>query len=165
MESSFSWTCLFKSHTSNTFYMTKHMPKPSSGANRVSVGHSSLVTMNGEHFYGENFIHDFPKLWKHIKEETNSSSTTLHMDTCSWKLTGEANSTTPHVDILWLTDKVMKHTLLDTTPQKLIGVVMTLTPTMRMSPCSLKWIGEHITQMHMTQNNSLASQFSPFSPS
>ena len=84
MESSFSWTCTFKSPTSSTlcyseptlgklnqetdFYMTKHMPKPSSGANRVSVSHSSLVTKNGEHFYGENFIHDFPKSWKHIKE-------------------------------------------------------------------------------------------------
>ena len=84
MESSFSWTCPFKSPTSSTlcfgeptlgklnqetdFYMTKHMPKPSSGANRVSVSHSSLVTKNGEHFYGENFIHDFPKSWKHIKE-------------------------------------------------------------------------------------------------
>ena len=49
MESSFSWTCLFKSPTSSTlcfgeptlrklnqetdFYMTKHMPKPSSRAN------------------------------------------------------------------------------------------------------------------------------------
>ena len=84
MESSFSWTCSFKSPTSSTlcfgeptlgklnqetnFYMTKHMPKPSSGGNRVSVSHSSLVTKNGEHFYGENFIHDFPKSWKHIKE-------------------------------------------------------------------------------------------------
>ena len=84
MESSFSWTCPFKSPTSSTlcfgeptlgklnqetdFYMTKHMPKPSSGANRVSVSHSSLVTKNGEHFYGENFIHDFPKSWKHIKK-------------------------------------------------------------------------------------------------
>ena len=84
MESSFSWTCPFKSPTSSTlcfgeptlgklnqetdFYMTKHMPKPSSEANRVSVSHSSLVTKNGEHFYGENFIHDFPKSWKHIKE-------------------------------------------------------------------------------------------------
>ena len=84
MKSSFSWTCLFKSPTSSTlcfgeptlgklnqetdFYMTKHMPKPSSGANRVSISHSSLVTKNGEHFYGENFIHDFPKSWKHIKE-------------------------------------------------------------------------------------------------
>ena len=48
--------------------MTKHMPKPSSGANRVSVSHSSLVTKNGEHLYGENFIHDFSKSWKHIKE-------------------------------------------------------------------------------------------------
>ena len=66
MESSFSWTCPFKSPTSSTLcfgeptlgklnqetdsYMTKHMTK------------------NGEHFYGENFIHDFPKSWKHIKE-------------------------------------------------------------------------------------------------
>ena len=84
MKSSFSWTCPFKSPTSSTLcfgeptlgkinqetdvYMTKHMPKPSSGANRVSVSHSSLVTNNGEHFYEENFIHDFPKSWKHIKE-------------------------------------------------------------------------------------------------
>ena len=83
-ESPFSWSCPFKSSTSSTlcfgeptlgklnqetdFYMTKDMPKPSSGANRVSVSHSSLVTKNGEHFYGENFIHDFPKSWKHIKE-------------------------------------------------------------------------------------------------
>ena len=83
-ESSFSWTCPFKSPTSSTlcfgeptlgklnqetdFYMPTHMPKPSSGANQVSVSHSSLVPKNGEHFYGENFIHDFPKSWKHIKE-------------------------------------------------------------------------------------------------
>ena len=66
MESFFSWTCPFKSPTSSTLcfgeptlgklnqetdsYMTKHMTK------------------NGEHFYGENFIHDLPKSWKHIKE-------------------------------------------------------------------------------------------------
>ena len=84
MESSFSWTCPFKSPTSSTscfgeptlgklnqesdFYMPTHMPKPSSGANQVSVSHSSLVTKIGEHFYGENFIHDFFKSWKHIKE-------------------------------------------------------------------------------------------------
>ena len=84
MESSFSWTCPFKSPTSSTscfgeptlgklnqetdFYLPTHMPKPSSGAKQVSVSHSSLVTKNGEHFYGENFIHDFPKSWKHIKE-------------------------------------------------------------------------------------------------
>ena len=84
MESSFSWTCPFKSPTSSTscfgeptlgklnhetdFYMPTHMPKPSSGAKQVSISHSSLVTKNGEHFYGENFIHDFPKSWKHIKE-------------------------------------------------------------------------------------------------
>ena len=66
MESSFSWTCPFKSHTSSTLCFDE--PKPSSGANRVSVSHSSLVTKNGEHFYGENFIHDFPKSWQHIKE-------------------------------------------------------------------------------------------------
>ena len=84
MESSFSWTCPFKSLTSSTscfgeptlgklnqetdFYMPTHMPTPSSGANQLSVSHSSLVTKNGEHFYGENFIHDFPKSWKLIKE-------------------------------------------------------------------------------------------------
>ena len=84
MKSSFSWTCPFKSPTSNTLCfgeptlgkinqetdvdMTKPMPTPSSGANRVSVSHSSLMTKNGEPFYGENFIHDFPKSWKHIKE-------------------------------------------------------------------------------------------------
>ena len=138
MESSFSWTCPFKSPTSSTFYMTKHMPKPSSGANRVSVSHSSLVTKNGDHFYGENFIHVFPNhgsTSRRLTGETNSSSTTLHMDTCSWKLTGEANSTTPHVDILWLTSKVMKHTLLDTRPQKLIGVVMTLMGLITLHPC------------------------------
>ena len=38
---------------------------------------------------------------RRLPGKTNSSSTTLYMDTCSWKLTGEANSTTPHVDILW----------------------------------------------------------------
>ena len=84
MESSFSWTCPFKSPTSSTsyfgeptlgklnhetdFYMPTHMPKPSSGAKQVSVSHSSLVTKNGEHFYRENSIYDFPKSWKHIKE-------------------------------------------------------------------------------------------------
>ena len=153
MESSFSWTCPFKSPTSSTscfgeptlgklnqetdFYMPTHMPKPSSGANQVSVSHSSLVTKNGEHFYGENFIHDFSShgsTSRRLTGETNSSSTTLHMDTCSWKLTGEANSTTPHVDILWLTGKVMKNTLLDTRPQKLIGVVMTLMDLITLHP-------------------------------
>ena len=154
MKSSFSWKCPFKSPTSSTLcfgeptlgkinqetdvYMTKHMPKPSSGANRVSVRHSSLVTKNGEHFYGENFIMIFPShgsISRRLTGETNSSSTTLHMDTCSWKLTGEANSTTPHVDILWLTGKVMKNTLLDTRPQKLIGLVMTLMDLTTLHPC------------------------------
>ena len=50
--------------------------------------------------------------------ETNSSSTTPHMDACSWKLTGEEYPAAPHVDVLWLTGKVMKHTQLDTTLQK-----------------------------------------------
>ena len=72
---------------------------------------------------------------RRLTGETNSSSTTLHMDTCSWKLTGEANSTTPHVDILWLTSKVIKNSLLDTRPQKLIGVVMTLMVLITLHPC------------------------------
>ena len=86
MESSFSWTCLFKSPTSSTFYMTKHMPKPSSGANRVSVSQSSLVTKNTEHFYGENFIHDFPKSWKHIKEVDWGDNLKLNYTTYGYML-------------------------------------------------------------------------------
>ena len=155
MKSSFSWTCPFKSPTSSTLcfgeptlgkinqetdvYMTKYMPKPSSGANRVSVSHSSLVTKNGSNFMERTSYMIFPShgsISRRLTGETNSSSTTLHMDTCSWKLTGEANSTTPHVDILWLTGKVMKHTLLDTRPQKLIGVVMTLMDLITLHPCS-----------------------------
>ena len=154
MKSSFSWTCPFKSPTSSTLcfgeptlgkinqetdvYMTKHMPNPSSGANRVSVRHSSLVTKNGSISMGRTSYMIFPNhgsTSRRLTGETNSSSTTLHMDTCSWKLTGEANSTTPHVDILWLTGKVMKHTLLDTRPQKLIGVVMTLMDLITLHPC------------------------------
>ena len=75
MGSSFSWTCPFKSPTSSTLCFgeptlgkLKHMPKSSSGTNRVSVSHSSLVNKNGKHFYGENFIYDSPKSLKHIKE-------------------------------------------------------------------------------------------------
>ena len=102
MESSFSWTCHFKSPTSSTlcfgepilgklnqetdFYMTKHMPKPSSVANRVSDSHSSLVTKNGEHFYGENFIHDFPKSWKHIKEVDLGDKLKLNYTTYGYML-------------------------------------------------------------------------------
>ena len=154
MKSSFSWTCPFKSRTSSTLcfgeptlgkinqetdvYMTKHMPKPSSGANRVSVSHSSLVTKNGSISMGRTSYMIFPShgsISRRLTGETSSSSITLHMDTCSWKLTGEANSTTPHVDILWLTGKVMKNTLLDTRPQKLIGVVMTLMDLITLHPC------------------------------
>ena len=75
-------------HTGTPF----SMPKSSPGTNRASDCHSSLVTTpssrlildkpkievnkalihhigkNGEHLYGENFIYDFPKSWKHIKE-------------------------------------------------------------------------------------------------
>ena len=102
MKSSFSWTCPFKSPTSSTLcfgeptlgkinqetdvYMTKHMPKPSSGANRVSVSHSSLVTKNGEHFYGKNFIHDFPKSWKHIKEVNWGDKLKLNYTTYGYML-------------------------------------------------------------------------------
>ena len=102
MESTFSWTCPFKSPTSGTlcfgeptlgklnqetgFYMTKHMTKPSSGANRVSVSHSSLVTKNGEHFYGENFIHVFPKSWQHIKEVDWGDKLLLNSTTCGYML-------------------------------------------------------------------------------
>ena len=104
MESSFSWTCLFKSPTSSTlcfgeptlgnlnqetdFYMTKHVPKHSSGANRVSFRQSSLVTKNGGYFYGENFIHDFPKSWKHIKEVDWGDKLKLNYTTYGYMLMG-----------------------------------------------------------------------------
>ena len=152
MKSSFSWTCPFKSPTSSTlcfgeptlgkinqetdFYMTKNMPKPSSGENRVSVRHSSLVTKNGDHFYGENFIHDFPKSWKHIKEVDLGDKLKLNYTTYGYMLMeidwgGKFNYTS----CLWLTGKVMKHTQLDTRPQKLIGVVMTLKDLITLHPC------------------------------
>ena len=128
MESSFSWTYLFKSPTSSTLCFDEPTLRklnqvkllcnptsstlcdftlgklnqetgflvdtgtPSLGTNRVSDCHSSVVTTpssrlildkpkievnkalihhigkNGEHFYGENFIYDFLKSWKHIKK-------------------------------------------------------------------------------------------------
>ena len=67
------------------------MPKSSSGTNRVSDCHSRFVTTSssrwildkpkievtkalihhigktGEHFYGENFLHEYPKSWRHVK--------------------------------------------------------------------------------------------------
>ena len=86
---------LGKLNQETEFYITKHMPKSPSGTNRVSVSHSSLVTIlssrwildkpkievtktlihhigkNGEHFYGENFIHEYPKSWRHTKSNQN----------------------------------------------------------------------------------------------
>ena len=86
---------LGKLNQETEFYITKHMPKSSSGTNRVSVCHSILVTTsssrwildkpkievtktlihhiskNGDHFYGENFIHEYPKSWRHIKSNQN----------------------------------------------------------------------------------------------
>ena len=300
IKSSFSWTCPFKSPTSSTlcfgeptlgkinqetdFYMTKHMPKPSSGANRVSVSHSSLVTKNGEHFYGENFIHDFPKSWKHIKEVDWGDKLKLSYTTYGYMLMeidwgGKFNYTScgypmanwqghekhptghktsevdwgghdpngpdnpPPMSIINLDDLLGRTFLLpmdengerkratisehvkdlyqqqvsredqlrfklkidgdqlddlisynqlmeypedktDTGPLEdgfyrfkcikdhkgpYTSSEVDLgghdpNPNHVMSPCSLKWIGELITQMQMTQNNSLASQFSPFSP-
>ena len=101
-KSSFCWTCPFKSPTSSTLcfgeptlgkinqesdvYMTKHMPKPSSGANQVFFRHFSLVTKNGEHFYGENFLHDFPKSWQHIKEADWGDKLKLNYTTYGYML-------------------------------------------------------------------------------
>ena len=64
----------------------KHMPKSSSGTNRVSVSHSSLVTKNGEHFYGENFIYDSPKSLKHIKEADWGDKLKLNFTTYGYML-------------------------------------------------------------------------------
>ena len=152
MESSFSWTCPFKSPISSTLcfgeptlgklnqetdsYMTKHMPKPSSGANRVSVRHSSLVTKNGEHFYGENFIHDFPKSWKHIKEVDWGDKLKLNYTTHGYMLMeidwgGKFNYTSyGHPMANW-----QGHETHPTGHQKLIGVVMTLMNLITLHPC------------------------------
>ena len=93
MGSSFSWTCPFKSPTSSTLCFgeptlgkLKHMPKSSSGTNRVSVSHSSLMTKNGEHFYGESFIYDSPKSLKHIKEADWGDKLKLNFTTCGYML-------------------------------------------------------------------------------
>ena len=93
MGSSFSWTCSFKSPTSSTLCFgeptlgkLKHMPKSSSGTNRVSVNHSSLVSKNGEHFYGENFIYDSPKSLKHIKEADWGDKLKLNFTTYEYML-------------------------------------------------------------------------------
>ena len=66
MESSFSWTCHFKSPTSSTLYFGE----PTLGKLKQETDSymTKHMTRNGEHFYGENFIHDFTKSWKHIKE-------------------------------------------------------------------------------------------------
>ena len=86
------------------------MPKSSPGTNRVSDWHSSLVATpssrlildnpkievnkalvhhigkNGEHFYGENFIYDFPKSWKHIKEVNWGDKLKLNYTTFGYML-------------------------------------------------------------------------------
>ena len=116
MESSFSCTYLFKSPTSSTLCFgeptlskltqvkllcnpissTRHTPH----VNRVSDCHTSLVTTpssrlildkskiekNGEHFYGENFICDFPKLLKHIKEADWGDKLKLNYTTYGYML-------------------------------------------------------------------------------
>ena len=93
MGSSFSWTCPFKSPTSSTLCFgeptlgkLKHMPKSSSGTNRVSVSHSSLMTKNGEHFYWENFIYDSPKSMKHFKEADWGDKLKLNFTTYGYML-------------------------------------------------------------------------------
>ena len=152
MGSSFSWTCLLKSPTSNTLCFGEptlrklnqvkllcnptpstlcdfthgklnqetgflvHTGTPSStpnsspGKNRVSDCHYSLVTTpssrlihdkpklevnkarmhhigkNGEHFYGENFIYDFSKSFKHIKEVVWGDKLKLNYTTFGYML-------------------------------------------------------------------------------
>ena len=136
MESSFSWTCPFKSPTSSTLcfgestlgklnqetdsYMTKHMTK------------------NGEHFFGENFIHDFPKSWKHIKEVDWGDKLKLNYTTYGYMLMeidwgGKFNTTSCGYPMAnWQGHETH---LLDTRPQKLIGVVMTLMDLITLHPC------------------------------
>ena len=42
------------------------------------------IGKNGEHFYGENFIHEYPKSWRHIK--SNQNMDTHHTsNNCIWE--------------------------------------------------------------------------------
>ena len=64
------------------------------------------------------------------KENLQSMDPTTHqMYICSWKLTGEENSTTPHRETLWLTGELMKLTQMDTTSLKLTGEAIIPVPT------------------------------------
>ena len=108
---------LEKFNQETEFYITKHMPKYSSGANRVFDCHSNLVTTfslrwilatpkievimalidlidkNGEHFYGENFIYENPKSWNNIKPNYTSYGCML------MEIDWGGRSTTPNVDV------------------------------------------------------------------
>ena len=218
-KTSFSWTCPFKSPTSSTlcfgeltlgklnqetdFYMIKHMPKPSTGANRVSVSHSRLVTKNGEHFYGENFIHDFPKSWKHIKEVDWGDKLKLNYTTygyicmeidwggkfnytscgcpmANWQ--GHETHPTGHntSEVDWGGHAPNPNHVYETLLSEvnwgahdssvflfLVNIDYGLWGELQHRTSSIPLIfstSYQLTQMKMTQNNSLASQFSPFSP-
>ena len=182
MKSSFSWTCPFKSPTSSTlcfgeptlgklnqetdFYMTKHMPKPSSGANRVSVSHSSLVTKNGEHFYGENFIHVFPKSWKHIKEVDWGDKLKLKYTTYGYMLMeidwgGKFNYTSCGYPMAnWQGHET--HPTGHKTSE-LIGVVMTLMDLITLHPCPssilMTYWGEPSTYLWMRMGRERGAPF------
>ena len=157
MGSSFSWTCPFKSSTSSTLCFgeptlgkLKHIPESSSGSSRVSVSNSSLVTKNGEHFYGENFIYDSSKSLKHIKDADWGDKLKLNFTTYGYMLMeidwgGKFNYTSCRCPMASCQDHKTHPTRHNTS--EVDWVVMTLTLTMCMSPCSLKLIGEHITQV------------------
>ena len=59
------------------------LDKPKIEVTKVLIHH---VGKNGEHFYGENFIYEYPSK-RHIKSKVDST-----IDQASWKLTGEGNS-------------------------------------------------------------------------
>ena len=64
------------------------------------------------------------------KENLQSMDPTTHqMYICSWKLTGEVNSTAPHIETLCLTGEIMKLTQMDTTSLKLTEEAMVPVPT------------------------------------
>ena len=136
MESSFSWTCPFKSPTSSTLYFGE----PTLGKLNQETGSymTKHMTKNGEHFYGENFIHDFPKSWKHIKEVDWGDQLKLNYTTYGYMIMeidwgGKFN----YISCGYPMANWQGHEThpLDTRPQKLIGVVMTLMDLITLHSC------------------------------
>ena len=47
------------------------LDKPQIEVTKALIHH---IGKNGEHFFGENFIHEYPKSWRHIKSNQNTGT-------------------------------------------------------------------------------------------